>query len=149
MTRRSAILANILLSLPMVGGLLGTAPSASAQTDTTASMKVTVPFAFSIGKDHLAAGSYSVERISDRFVSVRNNKNSKTQVLMVRKEDGRGSLASGSHLVFQREGSGTYLTQAWFGGTNEYVGTAKLPKRDAEYAKGNSQVSHIEVASTH
>jgi hypothetical protein len=149
MTRRSALLANLLLSLPMVSGLLGAAPSVSAQTNTTASMKVTVPFDFSIGKDHLAAGSYSVERISDCFVSVRNNKTSKTQVLMVRKEYGRGSIASGSHLVFQREGRGTYLTQAWFGGTNEYVGTAKLPQRDVEYAKGDSQVSHIEVASTH
>lgn len=143
MTRRSAILASMLLSLPMMSGLLGAAPSASAQTPMT----VTIPFDFSIGNDHLVAGSYSVERISDCLVAVRSNKTLKSQVLMVRKEDGRGAPGAGSHLVFQRAGRGLYLTQAWFSGTNEYVGTAKLPKRNEEYAKGVSQVSHIEVAS--
>jgi hypothetical protein len=143
MTHRSAILANLLLSLPMVSGLLSAAPSASAQTPMT----VTIPFDFTIGTHHLAAGSYSIERISDCFVAVRSKKTSKTEVLMVRKEEGR--RGSGAHLVFQREGSGAYLTQAWFSGTNEYVGTATLPKRDLEYAKGVSAAnSVIEVAST-
>lgn len=148
MTRRSAILANLLLSLPMVSGLLGAARSASAQAVAPLKMTATIPFDFSIGKAHLAAGSYSIERISDCFVSVRSNKTSKTQLLMVRKEAGRRSVASGSHLVFQRDGRAIYLTQAWFGETNEYVGTAKLPNRDVEYAQGVTHASHIEVAST-
>jgi hypothetical protein len=139
MTRRSVILANLLLSLPMVSGLLGAAPSASAQT----AMTVTVPFDFSIGNHHLAGGSYSIARTSECFVALHNNKTSKTVVLMVRKEE--GGRSSGAHLVFQREGRAIYLTQAWFTGAEEYVGTAKLPKRDVEYA--NTQVSHIEVAS--
>jgi hypothetical protein len=142
MTRRSAILANLLLSLPMVTCLLGTAPSASAQTE----MKVTIPFDFSIGNHHLAGGSYSVERISDCFVQVRNTKTSDSRVLVVRKESG-SALGDAAHLVFQREGGAFYLTQAWFTGADEYVGTAKLPKRDVEYANTAAQVSRIEVAS--
>jgi hypothetical protein len=47
MTRPSAILTNLLLSLSMVSGLLGAASSVSAQTSTT-KMKAAIPFAFSI-----------------------------------------------------------------------------------------------------
>jgi hypothetical protein len=144
MTRRSAIFANLLLSVPMVTGLLGAAPNASAQTK----MNATIPFEFSIGNHHLAAGSYSVERLDECFLAVRNNKTSKTIVLMVRKEEGRGH-ASTSRLVFQREGRGMYLTQAWFAGTDQQVEAVARPKRDLEYAKQNSPAkSVIEVAST-
>jgi hypothetical protein len=144
MTRHSAILANLLLSLPVVTGLLGTAPSALAQTGT---MTVTIPFAFSAGDQHLAAGSYSVERINSSFLAVRNNKTSRITVLMVRGEQGRG-LQSNAHLTFQREGRGMYLTQAWFAGSSEYVQTVAKPKRDLEYAKGASPAGQvIEVAS--
>src|SRR5258708_9321488 len=67
MTRRNRIFANLLLTLPTITGLLVAAPSASAQSK----MNVTVPFAFSVGKQHLAAGSYSVERVSDCILLVR------------------------------------------------------------------------------
>ena len=42
-TRRAAILSNLLFSLPLTAGLLGSAIPASAQTN----LDVTVPFAFS------------------------------------------------------------------------------------------------------
>jgi hypothetical protein len=143
MTRRSAILANLLLSLPVVTGLLGTAPSALAQTGT---MTATIPFAFSVGDQHLPAGSYSVERISNSFLTVRDNKTSRTIALMVLGEQGRG-YQSRAHLVFQREGRGMYLTQAWFAGTNQYVKSTAKPKRDLERAKGSSSSGTIEVAA--
>ena len=143
MTRRSAILANLLLSLPVVTGLLGTAPSALAQSPMTA----TIPFAFSAGDQHLAAGSYSVERINSSFLAVRNNKTSRITVLMVRGEQGRG-LQSNAHLTFQREGREMYLTQAWFAGSSEYVQAVAKPKRELEHAKGASPAGQvIEVAS--
>jgi hypothetical protein len=143
MTRRSAIFANLLLSLPVVTGLLGTAPRALAQSKMTA----TVPFAFSVGNQHLAAGSYSVGRINSCFLAVRNIKSSRTTVLMVRQEQGRG-LESNAHLTFQREGRGMYLTQAWFAGSQEHVVAVAKPKRDLEYAKGVSPAPQVvEVAS--
>jgi hypothetical protein len=143
MTRRSAIFANLLLSLPVVTGLLGTAPNALAQTK----MIATVPFAFSVGNQHLAAGSYSVEQLNTWFLTIRNVKTSKTVLLMVRKEQGRG-LESNAHLTFQREGRGIYLTQAWFAGSQEHVVAVAKPKRDLEYAKGVSPAPQVvEVAS--
>lgn len=114
MTRRSAILANLLLSLPIVTGLLGAAPNASAQTNQ---MTTTIPFDFSIGSHHLAAGFYSVEQVSGYALEVRNNKTRNSVFLMVRGENRYGSVTR-SRLVFVRAGRGMYLTQAWFAGTN-------------------------------
>jgi hypothetical protein len=142
MTRRSAILANLLLSLPVVTGLLGTAPNAMAQSQMT----VTIPFAFSVGNQHLAPGSYSVEQISDCFLAVHNNKTSTTTVLMTRKEPRRG-LTSQAHLVFHRGGREMYLTQAWFAGAQEHVDAVAKPKRDLEYAKNAPAGQSIEIAA--
>jgi hypothetical protein len=109
-------------------------------------MTATIPFAFSIGDQHLAAGSYSVERISNCFLTVRDNKTSRATVLMVLGEQGRG-YPSRAHLVFQREGRGMYLTQAWFAGTNQYVKSTTKPKRDLEEVKSSSSSGTIEVAA--
>jgi hypothetical protein len=141
MTRRNRIFANLLLTLPTITGLLVAAPSASAQSNK---MNVTVPFAFSVGKQHLAAGSYSVERVSDCILLVRGRPGG--AYLMVREQDGR-SGNSGSHITFQREGRGMYLTQAWFAGTDRHVETVAKPKRDLEYAKQIAPAEQIEIAS--
>jgi hypothetical protein len=109
-------------------------------------MTATIPFAFSVGDQHLAAGSYSVERINSSFLTVRENKTGKATAWMVLGEQGRG-YPSRAHLVFQREGRGMYLTQAWFGGTNQYVKTTAKPKRELENAKGSSASGTIEVAA--
>jgi hypothetical protein len=144
MTRRSAILANILLSLPMAGGLLGAAPSASAQNNQ---LVATIPFAFTVGDHHLAAGSYSVERVSNYALAVRNNKTNHGVFLAVRGEDGRG-IASRGRLVFERAGGGMYLTEAWFAGTDKQLDAVSKPQRDRDYAKQNSPATRvIEVAS--
>jgi hypothetical protein len=144
MTRRSAILANLLLSLPIVTGLPGAAPNASAQTNQ---MTATIPFDFSIGNHHLAAGSYSVEQVSGYALEVRNNKTRNSVFLMVRGENRYGPVTR-SRLVFERTGKGMYLTQAWFAGTNAHVEAVAKPKSDLENAKQNAPApSTIEVAS--
>ena len=143
MSRRSAILANLLLSLSVVSGLLGTAPSALAQTGK---MTATIPFAFSVGDQHLAAGSYSVEQLSNYILSIRNNKTSRTIAVTVLGEQTRG-YESQAHLVFQRDGRGMYLTQARFAGTNQYVKTVAKPRHDLENAEGASSSGTIEVAA--
>jgi hypothetical protein len=143
MTRRNRIFANLLLTLPTITGLLVAAPSASAQSNK---MNVTVPFAFSVGTQHMAAGSYSVTRTSDCFLLVQNKTTSRAAFLMVRAEDG-SAPKSGGHLTFQRGGRGMYLTQAWFAGEDRHVRTVAKPKRDVEYAKQIAPAEQIEIAS--
>jgi len=115
MTRHSQILTNLLLSLPVAAGLLCAAPSASAQT----SEHVTIPFAFSADHQQVAAGPYKVELLSDRFLSLYNVKTEKTQVLMVRPEDGQ-AMETHSRMVFHREGTDYSLTQVRIAGTSSY-----------------------------
>jgi hypothetical protein len=143
MTRRNRIFAYLLLTLPTITGLLVAAPSASAQSNK---MNVTVPFAFSVGKQHMAAGSYSVVRTSDCFLLVQSKTTSRAAYLMVRAVDG-SAPESGGHLTFQREGRGMYLTQAWIAGEDRPVETVAKPKRDLEYAKQIAPAEQIEIAS--
>jgi hypothetical protein len=144
MTRRPAILANILLSLPMAAGLLGAAPTASAQTNE---MTVTIPFTFSIGDLRLPASSYSVKQVSSYALEVRDNKTRKSIFLMVKGEDKHDAVSRG-RLVFERAGNGTYLTHAMFAGTNRHFEAVAKPKWDLDYAKQNAAAPPaIEVAA--
>src|SRR5271155_1633302 len=68
MTRHTAILTNLLLSLPLATGLLCATANASAQTSET----VTIPFAFSADPQQVPAGTYEVRLLSSSFLSLYN-----------------------------------------------------------------------------
>jgi hypothetical protein len=142
-TRRAAILSNLLFSLPLAAGLLGSAIPASAQTN----LDINVPFAFSANNQHFPAGSYRVQLVSERFLSIRNVKTASTVVVMVRPERGR-ILESYSRLVFDREGNQNYLTQVWTPNTNIYSKLTAKPRFNQELAKqAHPAASTIEVAT--
>ena len=143
MTRRAAILTNLLLSLPLTASLLCAAPAASAQTG----LIVNVPFAFSANNHYMPAGPYQVQPVSDRFLSIRNVKTGSTIFAMVRPEQGR-ILESHSRLVFDRTGSQNYLKQVWVPVTSKYSELVVRPSQNQELAKQATQKSStIEVAS--
>jgi hypothetical protein len=141
MTRRAAI--NLLLSLPLAAGLLGSATNASAQTI----LDVNVPFAFSANNQHLPAGSYRVQRLSEYFLSIRNVKTASTVVVMIRPERGR-PLESHSRLIFSREGNHSYLTQVWTPDTDRYSQLTSPPRHDQELrTQIHPAPSTVEVAA--
>ena len=143
MTRRAAILSNLLFSLPLAAGLLGSAIHASAQT----SMDVNVPFAFSANHQYLPAGHYRVQLVSQCFLSIRNIKTASTIVVMVRPEEGR-LFESHSRLVFDRQGSQNYLTQVWTANTNSYSTLTSRPRYDQELrTQVHPAPSTVEVAA--
>jgi hypothetical protein len=142
-TRRAAILTNLLFSLPVAAGLLSAAPTASAQT----TLDVNVPFAFSANDQHLPAGSYRVQLLSQRYLSIRNVKTARTIVVMIRPEQGR-AFESHSRLVFDRYGNQNYLTQIWALGTNMYSKLTAKPSFNQELAKqAHPAASTVEVAA--
>ena len=142
MTSRIANLSNLILSLSLATGLLCAGANASAQT--TAS--VTIPFAFSADNQNVAAGSYKVELLSDRYLSLRNIATNKTQLLMVRPEAGQAIVTRG-RMVFEQDGSRRYLAQVWIAGTSLHSEMAVQHKRDSESAKSKgTQASTVEVA---
>lgn len=142
-TRHAAILTNLLFSLPLTAGLLGSAIPASAQT----SLKVDIPFAFSANNQQLPAGSYWVQRQSDYFLSIRNVKTASTVVVMIYPEKG-SPLESHSRLIFVREGNRNYLTQVWTPDTNRYSKLTSRPRHDQELrAQVHPAPSTVEVAA--
>jgi hypothetical protein len=130
MTRRSQILSNVLLSLPLAAGLLCTAPPASAQT----SASFTVPFAFSANGRNLPAGSYDIQRKSSCILSLSNVKTGRSQFLMVRSESGP-AIETRGRLVFQRYGTHAYLRQVWSSGTSMHSELVVRPNLEESLAK--------------
>ena len=142
MNRSSAILAKLLLSLPVATGLLCAAPAASAQT----SESVTIPFAFSANNHHMDAGSYQVQLVSDRFLYLRNAKTARSEIMMVRPEAGR-AIETRGRLVFHRVAGHSYLTQVWIAGTSVHSEVVGHPKPPSELAqKGQPLESTFELA---
>jgi hypothetical protein len=142
-TRRAAILSNLLFSLPLAAGLLASAIPASAQTN----LEVTVPFAFSVGNQHLPAGHYRVQSQSSYFLSIRNVETAGTTVVTVRSENGR-HLQGNSRLVFDREGNQNYLTQVWAPDTDSYSELTSRPRHDQELrTQVHPAPSTVEVAA--
>jgi hypothetical protein len=143
MTRRAANLTNLVLSLSLSTGLFcAGAEAASAQ----ASESVTIPFAFSANHHSVPAGSYKVQLLSDRFVSFHNIKTDKTQIILVRPEEGRVIETQG-RLIFRRDGGLNYLTQVWIAGTNVHSELPIRLKQERAFAKGVApQDSSFEVA---
>jgi hypothetical protein len=142
MTSRIANLSKLIFSLSLATGLLCAGANASAQT--TAS--VTIPFAFSADNRNVAAGSYKVELLSDRYLSLRNIATNQTMVLMVRPEAGL-AIESRGRMVFQQEGSQKYLSQVWIAGTSLHSEMAVQHKPEHELAKSKATPrSTIELA---
>jgi hypothetical protein len=140
MTSRIANISNLILSLSMATGLLCAGATASAQT-TIAS--VTIPFGFSANNQNVEAGSYKIELLSDRYLSLRNTATNKTQVLMVRPEAGQ-AIETRGRLVFQQEGSRKYLAQVWIAGTSLHSEMAVQHKRESQLA--TSKTTTVELA---
>ena len=94
----------------------------------------------------MEAGSYKVELLSDRYLSLRNIATNQTQVLMVRPEAGQ-AIETRGRIVFQQDGTRKYLAQVWIAGTSLHSEMAGQHKRDSESAKSKgTQASSVEVA---
>jgi len=140
MTRHSAILTNLLLSLPLAAGLLCAAPSASAQTGETA----TIPFGFTADHQQFPAGTYEVRRLPDGVMSLCNLKTGRIQLLMVRLEAERDVETRG-RLVFHISQTENTLMQVWIPGTTIHSELMVQPKLQQLVAKNNDE-STFEVA---
>lgn len=146
MKRRSPILTNLFLSLPLATGLLCAATNASAQTSASFSKSVTVPFEFTADHLQMPAGDYRIRLLSDYLISLTNIETAKTQLVMVRPEGG-GLIETRGRLIFQRAGTEYSLTQVRVAGTKFYSAlTARPQPRQAVANKGPVTGSSIEVA---
>ena len=141
MTRHTAILTNLLLSLSLAAGLLCATSNASAQAIETA----TIPFSFTADHQQFPAGTYQVTRLRDGVMSLCNLDTAKTQLLMVRLEGGRVVETRG-RLIFHHDETGNSLMQVWVAGTTIHSELMVQPRITPASAKSTSAGSSIEVA---
>ncbi len=140
---RNQLFSNLALGLSLAGGLVAATPAASAQTGTH--MTATIPFAFSADKWPVAAGKYTVAVTTEHFLSFTNVETGKTQIVMVRPDDGQPNRGP-SRLVFHREAGQIYLTQVWVAGKSLHSDLISHPKPQREFAKLAAPASTFEIA---
>jgi hypothetical protein len=99
--------------------------------------------AFSADNQYVGPGTYKVELVSDRFLSLRNTKTNKIQALMARPESGQ-TIETRGRLVFHLEGPQKYLAQVWIAGTSMHSEMAVQHKQEKRACKSNRAPSTIE-----
>jgi hypothetical protein len=126
----------------VVLSLLLTAAGAYAQS----AVQGDVPFAFTVSKTHVPAGTYSVSRDSDsNFIMIRNVKTAATVIALGTRQS--PSKKSGK-LIFRHLGNQYYLTEIWGTAGNPGM-TLAAPKRDREFQMANAPSNagnYVEIA---
>ena len=118
---------NLIVALMLVALSLLTVTTSFAQNK----MRTDVPFAFQVGKTPLPAGTYTVSKIADHWIVIRNHQQSSQEALINYRDVEKGKTQS-PKLIFQKYGQRYFLAEVWNGGT---MGM-QLPesKREKEYA---------------
>ena len=107
--------------------------------------RVTVPFDFTVGQTQMSAGTYEINPLAHDAIVVRDTKEAKSALSVVRSERSRNG-DSGTKLVFNRYGDKYFLSQVLcgFGGGVRRLPTSKLEK---EVRIANSNVTRKVVVA--
>jgi hypothetical protein len=129
MKRMTSVIVKSLFAILISGGPLALAAHAQEDSAITAH----VPFAFSIGNQEIAAGTYQLRLTSDRFqMFVRNVLTGKEKIFAVRPERER-KVTSRGRLMFQVCDGHIYLAEIHISGTNLFSETVNgRTHRDAD-----------------
>jgi hypothetical protein len=76
------------------------------------SMKVTVPFNFVVENDRLKAGDYTIERVTNGRLRIRNNDGSVSTVFLAMPAQGTVTPEK-AHFIFHRYGGEYFLAKIW------------------------------------
>jgi hypothetical protein len=75
-------------------------------------MKVNVPFNFAVENDRLKAGDYTIERVANGRLRIRNNDGSVSTIFLAM--PAQGSVApEKAHFIFHRYGGEYFLAKIW------------------------------------
>jgi hypothetical protein len=81
-------------------------------TSITGTVRVTIPFAFSVGEKTFAAGEYYVAPTNEKAIAIRSVAD-KQSVVALTSSVSEGRNVSSPRLVFHKYGEQYFLTQAW------------------------------------
>ncbi len=106
-------------------------------------MKVTVPFNFVVENDRLKAGDYTIERIANGRLRIRNNDGSVSTIFLALPAQGTVTPEQ-AHFIFHRHGGEYFLAKIWTPG--QETGWELIQgKLETELAKKKS--TQLETAS--
>lgn len=100
---------NLVVALMLVALSLLTVTTSFAQDKA----KYDVPFAFQVGKASLPAGTYTVSKVADHSIVIRNRQQAGQAALMNYRD--RESKRQSPKLVFHKHGQRYFLAEAWVG----------------------------------
>jgi hypothetical protein len=126
-------------------GVLASASHAVAQGTA---VKVTVPFAFQNGAQHLPAGTYRIDLSTEHVITLRGMTSHAAGIAMTFPEQ-RSKPVTVGKVVFQRYGDHYYIREVWVAGSNEgrkcVMSHEEKREKQLLVAK-NSVPSNVEIA---
>jgi hypothetical protein len=137
MKRKSLIMA-LLLGLTIVwAGLVSASP--------VVTVRVNVPFAFSVNNQVLPAGSYEiVQNDNTSMLTIRNQSDRKSTIFSVNTADER-RVPAAAKLVFNRYGDQYFLSQVWTRDSGRDVRKSRSEREAARQASKNLAMTEPEV----
>ena len=124
MKRMSSIIVNSLVAVLITGGT----SMAKVHAQNSPGIVFSVPFTFTADGRNIAAGTYELNLVSDKFMmSIRNVETGEMQVFTVHPEEQR-AIESLGRLIFQSCGGHMDLTEFHVPGTKLYSETIQ-PRR--------------------
>ena len=123
--------------------LLVSVPNTYAQNVTQA----TVPFAFTIGRSEMPAGTYTISHISPSVIAVRDSDTGKSVLTLVRPESA-GKSDGNPKLLFNKYGNKYFLSQVspGFGSSPMQLPTSQL-ERELRIAATRSAPEQTVIAA--
>lgn len=121
----------LVMFLFLIGSMAVAAQAQSGRSE----LRANIPFEFTVGNQHMAAGEYTVSQInpsSDRAVLQLRSKDGR-DTAMIQMNDAASKLPASSRLVFNRYGDEYYFAQAWIAG--ETTGLQASPSKSEREAR--------------
>jgi hypothetical protein len=137
MKRKSLIMASLLGLTIVWAGLVSASPIVTVRVD--------VPFAFSVNNQVLPAGSYEiVQNDNTTMLTIRNQSDRKSTIFGVSTAEERRVPAE-AKLVFKRYGDQYFLSQVWTRDSGRDVRKSKSERDAARQASKNLAMEGSEV----
>jgi len=80
--------------------------------------RIQVPFAFQVGTEHFAPGTYTIGMLNGFTLNVRGFGNA---ALAAMKTDANGNTAARSKVVFRQAGGQYFLREVWAAGSTDHL----------------------------
>ena len=122
----------------------------SVQAQTPSRIEVKIPFDFAAGNVLFKAGTYSIKRVSDNALAIRNIDGKTSKLIVAPLSIGSRDFKTGERLVFNQYGTQYFLFQAWLsvdsGRQLFTTGAEKRAAREYKLANSNANPQRVEVA---